>query len=87
MKGDYLTEEKVILWNTKYGDIHCKLKDVMQRKGVNLFQLERITGIKYDVLKRYYTDNLTRYDSSVLAKICYSLECPLNELLVYEVRK
>lgn len=76
--------EQIILWDTKYGEIHCFLKDVMQKRKITIYQLVRITGIKYDVILRYYNDEIVRFDSNVLAKICYSLDCEISDVLKYQ---
>lgn len=79
--------DNIIIWGTEYGKVRCKLKKILKRKELNLYQLERLTGIKYDVLKRYAKNEIIRYDSIVLAKLCFALECEINELLQYEVKK
>ena len=79
--------DNIVLWDTEYGKIRCRLKKVMKRKDVTIYQLMRVTGIKYDVLKRYINDDIVRYDSIVLAKLCYSLECDVSDLLQYERSK
>ena len=76
--------DNIILWDTKYGQINCKLKDILETKHISMYYLERITGIKYDVLKRYYDNQIIKFDGSVLARLCYSLNCEINDLLQYE---
>ena len=87
LKGDFLITDNIVLWDTEYGKIRCRLKKVMRLRTVSIYQLERITGIKFDVLKRYINDEIVRYDSSVLAKLCYCLNCEISELLQYERSK
>lgn len=86
-KGDFLITDNIVLWDTEFGKIKCKLKKVMKNMNINIYQLERISGIKYDVLKRYCNDYIVRYDSNVLAKLCFSLNCEISELLQYERSK
>ena len=76
--------DNIVLWDTEYGKIKCRLKKVMKLTNMSIYQLERITGIKYDVLKRYINDDIVRYDGSVLAKLCYCLNCEISDLLQYE---
>lgn len=83
MKGDLLHTEQIILWDTAYGRTHCKLMDVMKKRKINISTLSRITGLKYDVILRYFEDKITKYDANVLAKLCYSLDCEINDVLVY----
>lgn len=76
--------DNIILWNTEYGKIKCTLKRIMKQKNINIYQLSRLSDIKYDVLKRYASNSIIKYDANVLAKLCFSLNCSLNDLLVYE---
>ena len=79
--------DNIVIYGTEYGKIRCRLKKVMKQKNLNIYQLERLSGIKYDVLKRYARNEIVRYDSVVLAKICYVLDCEISELLQYESKK
>ena len=85
MKGDTLIQEKIILWDTKYGEVKCHLKDIMNKKRITISQLARLTNIRYEVVDNYYNNRNIRYDSVVLAKFCYTLDCSIDDLLKYEV--
>ena len=82
MKGDNLITN-IILWDTKYGIINCHLKDIMIRKNITIYQLIRITNLRYEVINKYYCNNVKRYDSIVLAKLCYTLKCSISDLLEF----
>ena len=77
----------VILWDTEVGYIKCKLKKIMKRRGINIYQLARLSDIKYDVLKRYCSGGMMKYDARVLVRLCYSLDCEISDLLQYERSK
>ena len=77
--------ENIILWNTKIGKVKCHLKDVMDKKKITISQLARLTNLRYEVVDNYYYNRNIRYDSMVLAKFCYSLNCSIDDLLKYEV--
>ena len=85
MKGEKLITEKIILWDTDIGEVKCYLKDVMEKRKVTISQLSRLTNVRYEVVDNYYHNRNIRYDSIVLAKFCYSLNCSINDLLKYEV--
>ena len=51
---------------------------------MTVFQLARIADIRYDVIRKYYNNEIIRYDSNVLARICYSLNCDVSEVIKYE---
>jgi DNA-binding Xre family transcriptional regulator len=58
---------------------------MMIKKHISIYKLSKLTGLKYEVIVRYYSNNITKYDSYVLAKLCFVLECSINDLLKYEV--
>lgn len=75
--------EKVILWNTDYGKLESNLKKVMNEKNISIYQICRLTGLKFEVVKKYYDNTITRYDSDVVAKFCFVLECDSSDIISY----
>ena len=57
----------------------------MDQKKLNIYKVSVLTGLKYDVVLRYYSNQVYKYDSYVLAKLCYILDCSISDLLKYEV--
>ena len=82
--GEGLITEKIILWNTSYGNVRCDLFHLLEERKMTVFQLARIADIRYDVIRKYYNNEIIRYDSNVLARICYSLNCDVSEVIKYE---
>lgn len=68
-----------------YGKVEFKLKTIMDKKNINVYRLSKLTELKYSTVKSYY-DNcpITRVDLDVLAKICYVLDCNINDVLLYK---
>lgn len=62
-------------------EIELCLKEIMDNKGVSISELSRMANIKYDIVKRYYNGEITRYDSEILKKICIYLECDITDLI------
>jgi len=62
-------------------EIELCVKEVMDNKGVSISELSRMADIKYDIVKRYYNGEITRYDSEILKKICVCLECDITDLI------
>ena len=78
MKGiiHYQTEE--------YGCIKVKLSGVLKSLGITRNQLRTLTGVKYEVIDRYHKgEDIYMADLNFLAKVCYSLECKIEDLLEY----
>lgn len=70
--------------NTDYGKISCNLKSIMKEKKIGIYKLSREADIKYDVIRRYRDNEVQRFDSDILAKMCFCLDCEVSSLLKYE---
>ncbi len=67
-----------------YGRVIIKLQPIMDAKEINIYQMSKLTGLKYSTVKAYYTNEpLTRIDLDVLAKLCYVLDCKVSDILEY----
>ena len=68
-----------------YGRIRVKLAEVMDSRGITRNRLRTLTGVKYDVIDRYYKGtNVIMADLDFLAKVCFVLDCKIEDLLVFE---
>ena len=76
---------KIILWDTRIGRINCHLQDIMNERNINIYQLARLANLRYEIIDRYYDNKVMRYDSVVLSKLCYSLDCSISDILKYDV--
>ena len=74
----------IIYRDIEYGKVICNLDAIMKRKNITTYRLSIISNIKYDVIERYRYNIALRYDSYILAKLCFYLDCDLSSLLKYE---
>ena len=69
----------------EYGRVKVCLAEVMAQKGVTRNRLRTLTGIKYEVIDRYYkAENIELVDLNFIAKICFVLNVEVADLLKYE---
>lgn len=69
----------------EYGRVEITLKDVMQKQGMTRNKLARLTGLVYNSINRYYQNMpISSVDLDVLAKICYVMNCDIEDVLKYE---
>ena len=64
--------------------ITVRLKELLEEKQLTRYWLAKTTEIAYPTIDRYYKNEIVRYDSYVLNKICQALDCTPNDLLYYE---
>ncbi len=67
-----------------YGKIKIDIKTIMDKKNITRNKLSVLTGATYNVINRYYNNDISRVDLDVLARICYVLECNVSDVLEYE---
>jgi DNA-binding Xre family transcriptional regulator len=67
-----------------YGRIEVKLKDQLDRRQMTRNRLRTLTGVKYDVIDRYYKGvDIQMVDLDFLAKVCCVFDCQIGDLLEY----
>ena len=78
--------EGIIHYQTEaYGRVRVKLAEVLDSRGITRNRLRSLTGVKYDVIDRYYKANhIVMADLDFLAKVCCVLNCKIEDLLEYE---
>lgn len=87
VRGDDMEHTKsIVTYQTReYGVIKVKLAELLDSRGITRNRLRTLTGVKYDVIDRYYkTDNVSMADMDFLAKVCYVLDCKITDILEYE---
>lgn len=75
----------IVTYQTQeYGFIRVKLRQALDSRGITRNRLRTLTGVKYDVIDRYYKNETVQMaDLDFLAKVCCVLRCGLDELLEY----
>lgn len=67
----------------EYGKITVNLKSLMDEKGLSRYQLAKITNTRFEVVNKWYSGEVERIDSDVLARFCYTLNCKVEDILKY----
>lgn len=70
---------------TEYGSTKVKLAEMLDSRGITRNRLHTLTGVKYEVIDRYYKgNNVELVDLDFLSKVCYVLNCSISDLLEYQ---
>ena len=67
----------------KCGEIVVHLKEIMELRNVSLNQLSFRTEMQRTQLRNYRDNKIQRLDIDILKRLCYVLECTLNDLVEY----
>ena len=59
------------------------LDEYLKKAGITRYELAKRTGIKYQIIYNYYKNNVIRYDSDVLDRICMALDCSIADIVLY----
>ena len=74
-----------VLEKRNYGKIVLKVKDVMEEKEMTRNKLSSLTGIRFEVANRLYKGEVVKLDLDILARVCFVLECNIQDLLEYQM--
>lgn len=73
-----------VLTMKEYGSIQLHVKERMDEKGMTRGALSRLAHIRYEVATKWYLGQVERIDVDVLARICWVLDCKVEDLITYE---
>ena len=67
-----------------YGKVEITLKDVLEKKDISKNKLCTMIATNYDLVNRYYNNKVIRIDLDIIARMCYALNCEVNDILKYK---
>ena len=66
-----------------YGHIRIKLADLIKEQNISINKLAFRSETQRTQIKAYLHGDIQRVDLAVLARLCYALQCDLNDILEY----
>lgn len=64
--------------------VQLTLGNALKRANITRYELSKRTGIQYQVIDNYYKNNVKRYDSYILDRICTALDCKISDIIEYK---
>ena len=64
--------------------IRLTLDKVLDASHITRYELAKKTGIQYHIIDKYYKNNVKRYDSYILERICNVLDCEISDIVEYK---
>jgi len=79
-----MEHSKSIVTINEYGRISLRLKEIMDKKHITRNYLARISNTRFEVINKWYSNDVEKMDLDILARICYVLECAPSDIIKYE---
>ena len=67
----------------QYGRIEIHLADLLEKSGLSKNKLCHRAEMQRTQINGYCNNTISRLDIDVLARLCYALNCEINDLLEY----
>ena len=79
-----MDNSKSIVTIRQYGKIRVRLREILEQKGMTRNYLAKVSNTRFEVINKWYHDDVEKMDLDILARICYVLECSPSDLITYE---
>ena len=66
-----------------FGYIKIKLDELIKEKGISKNKLSHRAEMQRTQINQYCSNEITRLDTAVLARLCATLNCRIEDLLEY----
>lgn len=80
----WIMEINSLLLIKDYGKITIKLKELMDEHNITRNQLANMINSRFEVINKWYNNDVEKLDLDVLARICYVLNCKVEDIIKYE---
>lgn len=62
--------------------VKSNLKAVLDERNMSIRQLEALTGLQFETLRRLYNDTTVQYHRETLGTICKALNVEIGDILI-----
>ena len=77
-------QERPIIIRANYGAVTLKLKELLEERGITRNQLAKLIDARFEVVNKWHDGKVEKMDLDILARICYALDCSVEDILVYQ---
>ncbi|MGN0608768.1 MAG: helix-turn-helix domain-containing protein [Oscillospiraceae bacterium] len=78
-----MNNSKTVISVKDYGKIDICLKELMESRNITRNSLAKAANTRFEVIDKWYNNNVEKLDLDVLARICYVLDCSPEEIVKY----
>ena len=79
-----MNDSKSVFAIKDYGKISLHLKEIMDSKKITRNYLARVSNTRFEVINKWYNNEVEKMDLDILARICYVLECSPADIIKYD---
>ena len=79
-----MKDSKSVFAIKDYGKISLHLKEIMDSKKITRNYLARVSNTRFEVINKWYNNEVEKMDLDILSRICYVLECSPADIVKYE---
>lgn len=72
-----------VLQRKEYGQIRLKLKEQLDTRGMTRNHLARRIDARFEVVDKWCNGQVEKIDADILARICFVLECRVEDIVEY----
>ena len=67
----------------QYGHVEICLKQILHDRNISRNKLATSIGTRFSVINKWYNNDVEKLDLDILARLCFALDCKVEDLLVY----
>jgi len=78
-----MDETRSVLEVKNCGHIEIRLQEMLTRRNITRNALARAINARFEVVDKWYKGNVEKLDMDVLARMCFVLNCRVEDILRY----
>lgn len=78
-----MERQQSVLSIKNYGETDLKLKALMDSRNISRNYLARSINARFEVIDKWYNNDVEKLDLDILSRICFVLDCKIEDLLEY----
>ena len=68
----------------EYGNLHMRINEILQEKGISKNKICKDLDIPRTNFDKYCRDDVSRFDTGLICKLCWYLNIGAGELIEYK---